>query len=91
MKVETQQEADQLNESGAYGPYMAANGHLMMAELRWPREAIDQREWPAADYPFPPANVSTERDYRVGDEIRYTTWNAWCAPGCNHDSPPEDW
>lgn len=38
MKVESQDEADELNETGEYGPYHAANGHLMMAELRFPRD-----------------------------------------------------
>lgn len=74
MKVETQREADELNDTGTYGPYRAANGHLMVAELRFPVD-VD----------------GANREYRVGDEIRYTTWNAWCATTCNHDAPPEDW
>lgn len=72
--VETQAEADRLNETGTTEPYMAANGHRMIALLRFPKEP-DGRE----------------RDYRIGDEIRYTTWNAWCAPDCHHDAPPPDW
>jgi len=92
-KVETQAEADELNRTETWGPYTAANGHLMVASLRFPREAIDQKEWPSEDYPYPPESVSTERDYRIGDEIRYSTWDAWCAPECNHDGlgPLEDW
>lgn len=93
MKVETQAEADRLNESGEYGPYLAANGHLMVAPLKFPREARDKAEWPPEDYPVPPASVSDERDYRVGDEVRYESWRAWCAQECDHSESggPPDW
>ena len=81
MKVETQQEADKLNETEEYGPYRAANGHIMVAALRFPREEPNENGY------------REERNYRVGDEIRYTTWDAWCAPECNHQElgPLEDW
>lgn len=68
MRVETRAEADQLNESETYGPYYAANGHFLMAVLRFPRD-----------------EEGHEREYRVGDEIRYESWSAWCAPDCNHE------
>lgn len=74
-KVETQAEADALNASGETAPYYAANGHLMIASLRFPRE------YPGQD---PDDGRPVEREYRVGDEIRYDSWSAWCAPGCNH-------
>jgi hypothetical protein len=66
-KVETAAEAAEPNRTGTFGPYRAANGHLMVAELRFPSDG--------------PAD---EREYRVGDEIRYVQWSAWCAPNCNH-------
>jgi hypothetical protein len=93
VKVETKEQADRLNESGETDPYLAANGHVMIAALRFPREAIDQKEWPAADFPHPPKAVSVERDYGIGDEIRYDSWSAWCAPECDHRElgPLEDW
>jgi hypothetical protein len=74
MRVETQAQADELNERGTLGPYLAANGHMMEANLRWP---LDEEKG--------------ERDYQVGDEIRYESWSAWCHGSCNHTSPPEDW
>lgn len=40
---------------------------------------------------FPKDESGQERDYEVGDEIRYTSWNADCSENCRHDSPPEDW
>lgn len=68
MKVDTQAEADQLNESGTFGPYSAVNGHYMEAELRFPRD-----------------EEGNEREYRVGDDIRYVQWSAWCHESCDHD------
>lgn len=73
-EVKTQAEADLLNLSGEYGPYRAANHHLMVAPLRWPRGAD-----------------GNEREYRVGDEIKYDSWAARCDPGCRHYEAPEDW
>jgi len=32
-----------------------------------------------------------ERDYRVGDEVKYQSWAAECDISCRHDVPPEDW
>lgn len=77
-KVQTQEEANRLNREDEYGPYQAANGHIMIAPLRYPRD---------------PSSPSGEREYRIGDEIQYESWCAWCAPGCNHQElgPLEDW
>lgn len=69
MKVETQAQADKLNETGELGPYLAANGHMMVAPVRFP----------------------DDRDYKVGDDIKYESWSAWCHESCNHTVPPEDW
>lgn len=66
--VETQQEADRLTRDETWGPYIAANGHLMVAPLRFPRD-----------------EEGHEREYRIGDEIRYESWRAWCAEECIHD------
>jgi hypothetical protein len=69
-KVETQEEADRLNKDGTTEPYLAANGHMMVAPLRWPyHEACSTA-------------CAHERDYVVGDEIRYTSWDAWCVADC---------
>ena len=65
MKIETQEQADRFNETMEYGPYVAANGHLMVAPLLLPKD--ENKE---------------EREYQVGDTIRYTSFNAWCAEGC---------
>lgn len=93
MKVETKAEAARLNRNETTDPYLAANGHLMVAALRFPREAIDPVEWPPEQFPSPPTSVSREREYRVGDEIQYESWSAWCAPGCSHRElgPLPDW
>jgi hypothetical protein len=75
-RVETNAEAAKLNRTGETAPYAAANGHLMIAALRFPRD-----------------ETGSEREYRVGDEIRYESWSAWCAPSCNHAEvgPLPDW
>lgn len=67
-KVVTAAQAARLNRTGEYGPYTAANGHSMVATLLWPAEYTD--------------NGRRERDYRVGDEIRYSTWDAGCTRTC---------
>lgn len=67
-QVVTQEQADILNEDGFYGPYLAANGHLMCAPLIFPKN--DDLLEPGV------------RSYRIGDEIRYTQYNAYCAEGC---------
>ncbi|MGV0985022.1 MAG: hypothetical protein ACOYB2_10735 [Limnohabitans sp.] len=79
MKVETKAEADRLNRTGETEPYAAANGHLMIAALRFPTVEFEDGR--------------VEREYRVGDEIRYESWSAWCAPGCSHAElgPLPDW
>jgi hypothetical protein len=85
MQVQNQAEANALNARGEYGPYRAANGHLMVAPLRYPRQQNP-------DYRADRDNERLlEREYRVGDLILYDSWAAWCAPNCNHDAPPEDW
>lgn len=78
MKVETRAEAARLNRTGQTDPYLAANGHRMIASLRFPR---------AGD------GFGDRRPYQVGDEIRSESWSAWCAPGCNHSEldDPEDY
>lgn len=85
MQITTQAQADTLNRTGEYGPYHAANGHTMIAPLRYPKS----REW------IDDGNDErAERDYRVGDEIRYDSWAAWCAPtcyACGMGEPLEDW
>ena len=85
-KVETQAEADKLNETEVYGPYRAANGHIMVASLLWPKTG-ETETWANG------TKHSLERDYQIGDEIRYTTWDASCAPECNHRELGglEDW
>lgn len=75
--VQTQEEADRLNEEGTYGPYQAANGHLMLAPLRFPIEIHDGSRF--------------ERDYKVGDEIRYSSSDAWCDENCPVLGSPPDW
>ena len=84
MIVTTQAEADELNRKGVFGPYQAANGHQLYADLQYPRE------YPGQD---PDDGRPVEREYRVGDEIRYLQWSAWCAPECNHSElgPLPDW
>lgn len=72
--VSTQDEANNYNENEVYGPYIAANGHLMVAPLRFPHDRDGH-----------------ERNFEIGDEIRYDSWQAWCDMGCKHTSPPEDW
>jgi hypothetical protein len=76
MKVETKAEAKRLNRTGETEPYGAANGHLMIAALRFPKD-----------------DEGRKREYRVGDDIRYESWSAWCAPGCSHAElgPLPDW
>jgi hypothetical protein len=95
--VETQAQADQLNRDETFGPYQAANGHLMIAPLLFPRdrdawnEACKKAE--AEDRRDPPFSAF-DRDYKIGDQIRYTSASAYCAPGCDHSEsgpPPEDW
>ena len=42
---------------------------------------------------FPRDDEGQERFYEIGDEIRYTSWNAWCDERCDHREigPLEDW
>lgn len=95
--VETQAQADALNSAGAFGPYQAANGHVMIAPLHFPR---DREAWEAAcekaqaEGVRDPSFSAFDRDYRVGDQVRYDSSSAYCAPGCDHSEsgpPPEDW
>lgn len=74
MKVQNQAQANELNTSGKYGPYLAANGHMMVARLTWPKD-----------------EEGYERNFEVGDDIRYSSWDADCHESCRHDAPPEDW
>jgi hypothetical protein len=105
VRVETQEQADDLNKRGEYGPYLAANGHLMVAHVEQPRNA-DTHQFSAGgleDDKWQPdycARCGEHRDegchdyyrpYRVGDRIRYDSWSAWCAKECHHDAPPPDW
>ena len=95
-QIETAAEASELNRSGQFGPYRAANGHLMIAPIRYP---IDEDAWrrsateAEAEGRGVPPRSAFERDLRVGDEVRYDSFAAWCAPSCNHDEsgPAEDW
>lgn len=85
--VQTQAQANNLNKTGTYGPYLAANGHTMLAQARLPVIGLD--EDCASPCPLP-----IEREYRIGDEIRYESWSAWCASdcgACREGYPLEDW
>lgn len=84
MNVETQAQADELNRTGLFGPYRAANGHTMIAPVRFPRVRGGSTE---------DGTGSVEVDYQPGDTIRYDSWAAYCADGCDHSEsgPPEDW
>lgn len=77
MKVIDEAHAKRLNDTGHTDPYLAANGHMMVAPLRNPIRGGAER--PIA--------------YRVGDEVRYDSWAATCAESCDHSEsgPPEDW
>lgn len=80
-KVQTQAEANRLNATGTYGPYLAANGHLMIANLIFP---VDGHA----------VATGATRPYQVGDEIRYTQWDARCADTCRAcaaGDPLPDW
>lgn len=103
MNVETQKQADELNASGIYGPYRAANGHLLEANLRRPRDegpcsncggtgTTDNGEyicgWCKGQ------GTGAPREYRVGDRIDYSQATAWCAnncPACAEGDPLPDW
>lgn len=81
MDVLTQVQADRLNETGVTEPYRAFNGHLMIAPVEFP---------PVVD----PKDRYDTREYKVGDRIRYTSFNAWCAENCAacaEGDPLPDW
>lgn len=67
-QVETQEQADRLNAQGHTDAYIAANGHTMEANLRFPRLTVDRTDG--------------ERDLRVGDDVRSESWSAWCVDSC---------
>lgn len=88
MYVETQEDAEYLNENGHTPPYHAFNGHTMIAPIRMP----------LADEPDPDPNMpyfmQPRRAYRVGDRVDSTSYNAWCAEGClacAEGDPLPDW
>lgn len=104
--VNTLSEQSRLNAEGTYGPYRAANGHIMVARLVFPR-----------DFDVPCHNChgtglidgeyvcgfckgkgsGAERPYKIGDEIKYNSFSAWCdsscyeSGACGEGLPLEDW
>lgn len=70
--IATAAEAARLNESGLTDPYVAVNGHRMVAPVTRPGDRYDKLLgiWTGG------------RDLVVGDEINYRSAEAYCVDGC---------
>lgn len=91
-QVTTQGQANQLNRDGTYGPYLAFNGHLLVAPVE--RPIADDAPERDADGERIPWSRRERRGYRVGDEIRYLQHAARCTDRCRAcagGEPLPDW
>lgn len=90
MIIKTQAEADKYNNDPEYGPYLAANGHLMRAHVRLPRVRVEDK-YDGDDNVY---SHYEPRDLKVGDQLEVEQWSAWCDENCGacaEGDPLPDW